>query len=66
MTPDEQAKLAELNAFLGWLEAGRSIVPNRADHAEMLAILESAIAKTKHSIQQIIEESEKIAYRATG
>jgi hypothetical protein len=51
---------------MGRFEAGRSIVPNRPDHAEMLAILESAIAKTQRAIQQIIEESGKPAQWAMG
>jgi hypothetical protein len=53
MTLGKEAKLAELNAFLDWLEAGRAVVPSDPDHAELLAILESAIAKTRHSIQTL-------------
>jgi hypothetical protein len=54
MMRSREAKLAELNAFLEWLEAGRNIVPSDVDHAELLAILESAIAKTRSSIQTLL------------
>ena len=47
------AKLAELNAFLDWLETGRTVVPSDPGHAGLLAILQSAIAKTRHSIQTL-------------
>ena len=53
MTLSKEARLAELNTFLDWLEAGRTIVPSDPDHVELLAILESAIAKTKQLIQML-------------
>jgi hypothetical protein len=55
MTLSKEARLAELNTFLDWLEAGRTIVPSDPDHAELLAILESAIAKTKSSLQTLVK-----------
>jgi hypothetical protein len=55
MRPSQETKLAELNAFLRWLETGRGMVQNNPDHAELLAILESAIAKTKSSLQTLVK-----------
>jgi hypothetical protein len=57
MTCSKEEKLSELKAFLGWLEAGRTIVPNTSDHADLLAILEGAIARTKFSINTLSEKS---------
>ena len=55
MTLGREEKLAELNAFLDWLETGRTIVPSDPDHVELLVILESAIARTKYTIQTLLE-----------